>query len=77
MLKKKEVCVNLVADSNYRSAVMGCDHCKIRGAYDKNPESFIGRLWRWHIGFCPGWKKYFKGLAVEKQQELSTRYDLK
>jgi hypothetical protein len=56
---------------------MGCDNCKIRAVYDKSPKSFIGRFWRWHIGFCPGWKKYFKGLSEEKKQELSRQYNLK
>jgi hypothetical protein len=56
---------------------MGCENCKIRAAYDKNPKSFLGRFWRWHIGFCPGWKKYYKALSEEMKQELSRQYSLK
>ena len=56
---------------------MGCDNCRLRGLYDKNPKSVVGRLWRWHIGFCPGWKKHFKSLSEEKKLELTQQYDLK
>ena len=36
-----------------------CETCKLRAHYDKNPKSMIGRFWRWHINFCPGFKAYF------------------
>jgi hypothetical protein len=54
-----------------------CQKCRLRAKYDKNPKSLLGRVWRWHIGFCPGWKKYFKNLPEDKKLELSNRYDLK
>lgn len=54
-----------------------CDNCKFRAYYDKNPNSFLGRLWRWHINFCPGWKSYFTGLIDEKKAELRKKYELK
>ncbi len=53
-----------------------CENCGIRNKYDKNPKSLIGRIWRWHIGFCPGWKKYFNSLDEEKKQELTLKYHL-
>ncbi|HLN52812.1 MAG TPA: hypothetical protein VK212_03825 [Lentimicrobium sp.] len=53
-----------------------CENCGIRAKYDKNPKSLIGRIWRWHIGFCPGWKKYFNSLDEAKKQELSAKYHL-
>ncbi len=56
---------------------MSCEDCSFRAKYDKNPKSFLGRLWRWHTGFCPGWKSYFKGLPEEKKQELTKQYNLK
>lgn len=56
---------------------MGCNTCKIRKAYDQNPTSMIGRFWRWHIGFCLGWKMYLKGRSEEELQELTERYRLK
>ena len=55
---------------------MSCDDCMMRAKYDKNPKSFLGRIWRWHIGFCPGWKKYFKGLSDDKKLELMNKYRL-
>jgi hypothetical protein len=39
-----------------------CDECKMRAKYDKNPKSFAGRFWKWHIKFCPGWKMYMKSI---------------
>jgi hypothetical protein len=54
-----------------------CTDCSMRKKYDKNPKSFAGRLWRWHIGFCPGWKKYFNSLSDTERQELSAKYHLK
>lgn len=51
-----------------------CNHCPIRANYDKNPKSFMGRLWRWHINFCQGWKKYFKSLSPDGQDELRRKY---
>ena len=56
---------------------MSCETCGFRKKYDENPKSFLGKLWRWHINFCPGWKKYFKSLPEEKKIELSNQYDLK
>lgn len=54
----------------------GCENCAIRHKYDNNPKSLIGRFWRWHINFCPGWKKYFNSLEETKKQELSIKYNI-
>ncbi len=54
-----------------------CESCPIRAKHDKAPKSLIGRFWRWHINFCPGWKKYFSSLAEEKKNELRVKYRLK
>ncbi len=54
-----------------------CANCPIRARYDKAPRSLIGRLWRWHIGFCPGWRKYFSSLSEAEQNELRLTYRLK
>ncbi|MBQ4407658.1 MAG: hypothetical protein II852_11715 [Bacteroidales bacterium] len=51
-----------------------CKNCKLRAKYDQKPTSLLGRFWRWHINFCPGWKAYFTSLPVEKQQELREKY---
>lgn len=51
-----------------------CENCKIRVHYDTKPKSLMGRFWRWHINFCPGWKNYFTSQAPEKQAELREKY---
>lgn len=53
-----------------------CEQCKIRKKYDDNPKSFIGKFWRWHIGFCPGWKGYMKSLDENTKAELTAKYNL-
>jgi len=54
-----------------------CEECAFRAKYDNAPKSFLGKLWRWHAGFCPGWKAYMNSLPDEKRRELATRYNLK
>ena len=54
-----------------------CDKCSFRAKYDKKPKSILGRLWRWHAGWCPGWKKYMRSLPDEKRIELAEIYDMK
>ena len=44
-----------------------CENCKFRAHYDKKPASFLGKFWRWHINFCPGWKGYFTSQSEEKK----------
>jgi hypothetical protein len=54
-----------------------CGSCGFRGRYDRNPKSIIGRLWRWHIGFCPGWKSYMNSLPEAERKDLIVKYNLK
>jgi len=54
-----------------------CEECKLRAKYDKDPKSFIGRFWRWHIKFCPGWKGYMKSLDENKKLGLRDKYQIK
>lgn len=51
-----------------------CANCAFRARYDRNPKSLLGRLWRWHINFCPGWKKYFTSLPEKDKATLAKRY---
>lgn len=51
-----------------------CTNCPFRAKYEKNPKSLLGRFWRWHINFCPGWKAYFTSLTPEDQTGLRDRY---
>ena len=54
----------------------GCETCGWRAKCDANPKSILGRLWRWHARWCPGWKKYFQSLPDEKRRELAARYGM-
>lgn len=54
-----------------------CENCSFRARYDKNPKSLLGRLWRWHAGWCPGWKKYMASLPDAQRIELAKKYNLK
>jgi hypothetical protein len=58
-------------------AKQNCENCGFRSKYDNNPKSFLGRLWRWHANWCPGWKKYMKSLPDEQRVELAERYGMK
>ena len=55
-------------------AIHICSKCPIRARYDRNPKSIISRLWRWHIRFCPGWKRYKASLSEEERSELEEKY---
>jgi hypothetical protein len=54
-----------------------CETCKFRAKFDNHPKSFLGRLWRWHAGWCPGWKAYITSQPEEKRIELAKKYDMK
>lgn len=53
-----------------------CERCAFRAVYDANPKSFLGRLWRLHISWCPGWRRYMQALGKKQRVELATRYHL-
>ena len=53
-----------------------CENCKLRARYDRNPRSLLGRLWRWHISFCPGFKAFFTHQDEETKTELREKYNL-
>ena len=48
-------------------ADIGCEECKLRAKYEERPKSFGGRFWRWHINWCPGWKKYMSSVSDDKR----------
>ena len=58
-------------------AEASCENCAFRAKYDNNPKSFLGRLWHWHAGWCPGWKAYMTSLSDEERQQLAEKYQLK
>ncbi|MDD4819871.1 MAG: hypothetical protein PHD21_03445 [Flavobacteriales bacterium] len=51
-----------------------CASCPMRKKYDTAPRSLVGRFWRWHINFCPGWKAYFTALTSEEKEQLRKQY---
>ncbi len=53
-----------------------CERCAFRGKYDRNPKSILGRLWRWHADWCPGWWSYTRSLSAEERRRLAERYDM-
>lgn len=42
-----------------------CETCRNRKNAEANPKSLLARLWRWHTGWCPGWKAYQAYLAEQ------------
>jgi|UniRef100_A0A7C3Z3S0 hypothetical protein len=53
-----------------------CRSCFLRARYDKKPQSWLGRLWKWHANWCPGWKSYLKSLPDQERKALAEKYDL-
>jgi len=45
-----------------------CETCGLRKRAEARPNSFLARLWRWHTGWCPGWKSYQRWLAEQAVQ---------
>jgi hypothetical protein len=39
-----------------------CADCAMRKKAEANPGTLRARLWRWHTGWCPGWKAYQRSL---------------
>jgi len=44
-----------------------CETCPMRQKAEANPKTFFARLWKWHTGWCPGWKAYQAYLAQKAQ----------
>lgn len=55
-------------------ATYKCESCPLREKYEINAQSLIGRFWRWHINFCPGWRAYFIQLSDEQKRLLREKY---
>jgi hypothetical protein len=41
---------------------IACETCAIRMKAEANPKTLMARIWKWHTGWCPGWKAYQKSL---------------
>ena len=46
-----------------------CGDCPMRMKAEANPKSFMARLWKWHTGWCPGWKAYQVWLKENPEAE--------
>lgn len=55
-------------------AEISCEDCAFRAKYDNNPKSLLGRIWKFHIKFCPGWKQYLLSLTEGKRAEIFEKY---
>ena len=55
-------------------AESNCSNCKMRAKYDKKTKSLMGRIWKWHIKWCPGWKDYLKSLPDDEREIIQARY---
>lgn len=53
------------ADPQSVQKTFPCETCAIRKKAEANPKSLMARLWRWHTGWCPGWKAYQTHLAKQ------------
>ena len=53
---------------------MACETCMLRAKYDENPKSLVGRLWKWHTKWCPGWRKYIASLPEDKRRKVLEQY---
>jgi hypothetical protein len=58
-------------------AEKNCANCGWRARHDRSPKSLLGRLWRWHAGWCPGWKAYLKSLPDPERAGVMQRYNLR
>jgi hypothetical protein len=65
-----------MSEEGLNMADHACATCKFRAKYDRNPTSLIGRLWRWHAGWCPGFKSYLRSLPDSERRELAEKYNL-
>jgi hypothetical protein len=57
-------------------AQSNCSTCRFRKKYDDNPASLLGRLWRWHTNWCPGWKKYMQSLPENERKVIKEKYKM-
>lgn len=51
-----------------------CANCSMKERYDKKPHSLISKIWKWHLGWCPGWKAYLTSLPENERNEVIKKY---
>ena len=47
-------------------SVRRCEVCRFRNYAERTPKSLLAQIWRWHTGWCPGWKNYIKEREAEQ-----------
>ena len=57
-------------------AAKSCADCDFRHKYDEAPRSILGRLWRWHTNWCPGWKAYMRELPTDERRRIADLYGM-
>lgn len=60
-----------VMDNNSK---IKCADCPMRARYDRNPKALLSRIWKWHTGWCPGWKSYLASLPEDERTKVMERY---
>jgi len=50
-----------------------CEECGLRRRAEARPTSLLARIWRWHTGWCPGWKSYQRWLANQPGRQSAAR----
>ena len=53
-----------------------CERCSFRKKYDNNPRSLLGRIWKWHTRWCPGWNSYMRSLDDKERTALARKYNM-
>jgi hypothetical protein len=48
-----------------------CERCWLHAYAERKPGSLLARLWRWHTGWCPGWRSYQRRLAERERAGAS------
>lgn len=48
-----------------------CETCAMRKKAEATPKSLMSRLWRWHTGWCPGWKAYQTHLEERAKSQVN------
>ena len=59
-------------DTPSSEKTLACETCTMRQKAEANPKTLMARLWRWHTGWCPGWKASQAHLASQKPGPAST-----
>jgi hypothetical protein len=49
-----------------------CEQCGFRRRAEARPKSLLAWLWRWHTGWCPGWKSYQRWLQEQAAKQPVT-----